>query len=522
MQNGFHRNANIVTQSPPPTEAARHALPSRLIHDLLTPLNQIIGYSEMLIEQAREQGQTDFVSDLQKTHAAGKRLLSLIHDNFLSFHLPDTRAAIVAPSEEYPAQIEQEPAAEAFTQAPATGAIPGFVLVVDDVENNRDVLSRRLKRQGYAVATAENGREALEKLRTETFDLVLLDIMMPEIDGYKVLQRLKADEALRHIPVIMISALSELDSVVRCIGMGAEDYLPKPFNPTLLGARIGACLEKKRARDRETHLFQQLQESHERMQELVTALNTRNSEMGIWRAAQEADLAVARTTQQAIVASALPRLDGWQMETVYTPLIQVGGDVYGWRQLDHGSWLFWLADATGHGIAAALFTTLVALLFNHASTETQTAHGILTRVNAEFYSVLRGRSFMTACCAVIEGDGRLSFAGAGHPPLLIRRREGVIEALPSLSALIGIDPAVEIGETVTTLASDDVALLYTDGLYSLKSTGGERLSRNTLTEAFAQIGGSADFFPQLIAQLVQRSSAQGFDDDLAAIALRRA
>ena len=134
----------------------------------------------------------------------------------------------------------------------------------------------------------------------------------------------------------------------------------------------------------------------------------------------------------------------------------------------------------------------------------------------------RGRSFMTACCAVIGGDGRLSFAGAGHPPLLVRRREGVIEALPSLGGLIGINPAVEIGETVTTLASGDVALLYTDGLYSLKSTGGARLSRNTLTEVFAQIGESADFFPQLIAQLVQRSSAQVFDDDLAAIALRRA
>ena len=91
MRNGFHRNANIVTQSPPPPEATRHALPSRLIHDLLTPLNQIIGYSEMLIEQAREQGQTDLISDLQKTHAAGKRLLSLIHDNFFPFHFPDTK-----------------------------------------------------------------------------------------------------------------------------------------------------------------------------------------------------------------------------------------------------------------------------------------------------------------------------------------------------------------------------------------------------------------------------------------------
>jgi CheY-like chemotaxis protein len=121
------------------------------------------------------------------------------------------------------------------------------LLVVDDIEANRDVLSRRLKSQGHAVATAKNGRQALEILRAANFDVVLLDIMMPEMNGYEMLQRLKADETLRHIPVIMMSSLSELDSAVRCIEMGAEDYLLKPFNPTLLKTRIGACLGKKQA-----------------------------------------------------------------------------------------------------------------------------------------------------------------------------------------------------------------------------------------------------------------------------------
>jgi phosphoserine phosphatase RsbU/P len=487
----------VAESQPSASEASGYAVPARLIHDLRTPLHHILGYSEMLIEQAQEQGYVDFVADLKRTHAAGRQLLELITDNFHSLPSPETRAAIMAPT------VPETSSADAAVD----GAPQGFVLVVDDVENNRDVLSRRLKRQGYSVATAQNGREALERLQAETFDLVLLDIMMPELDGYDVLRRLKAEETLRHIPVIMISALSELDSVVRCIGMGAEDYLPKPFNPTLLKARIGACLEKKRARDRE--------------QELAAALQARNNEMAIWRKAQEADLAVARTTQQAIVTSPLPALDGWQVETMYKPLIQVGGDVYGWRQLDQGSWLFWLADATGHGIAAALFTTLVALLFNHASTRTRTAHGILTLVNSEFYTVLRGRSFMTACCAVINSDGRLSFAGAGHPPLLIRRRGGAIEAVQSQSSLIGIEPVAEIGENVTTLASGDIALLYTDGMYSLKSTSGKRLTSRALTNEFARIDGSADFLPRLVSQLVQQTSLQGFDDDLAAIALRR-
>jgi phosphoserine phosphatase RsbU/P len=487
----------------PITDPAGHALPAGLIHDLRTPLNQIIGYSEMLIEQAQEQGRDGFVPDLQKTHAAGKRLLALMDEHFRP--MPDTAAARDTVDDEA-GELRDSPVIGHHSD-PASGTAQGFVLVVDDVEANRDVLSRRLERQGYTVATADNGRQALERLRADAFDLVLLDIMMPEMDGYEVLRRVKADEALRHIPVIMISALSELDSVVRCIGMGAEDYLPKPFNPTPLKARIGACLEKKRAHDRETQLFAELE--------------IRNAEMARWRAAQEADLAIARTTQQGIVTSALPQSDGWQVETVYTPLIQVGGDVYGWRQLDRGVWLFWLADATGHGIAAALFTTLVALLFNNASAASMTAHGILTRVNAEFCSVVRGHSFMTACCAVIEADGRLTFAGAGHPPLLIRRHDGTVEALKSRNTLMGIDQTAEIAETATTLAPGDVALLYTDGLHSLKENDGERFTSQAVADALARIDGSADLLPRLIAQLVEQSGPEVFDDDLAAITLRR-
>jgi class 3 adenylate cyclase len=124
------------------------------------------------------------------------------------------------------------------------------ILVVDDNEDNLYTLTQRLRREGYrSLTTAPDGRQALELLRAQPFDLVLLDVMMPELNGYQVLEALKADERLRHVPVIMISAVDELESVIRCIELGAADYLPKPFNPTLLRARIGACLEKKGLHD---------------------------------------------------------------------------------------------------------------------------------------------------------------------------------------------------------------------------------------------------------------------------------
>jgi adenylate cyclase len=131
----------------------------------------------------------------------------------------------------------------------------GKILIADDNRVNRLLLGRGLEQQGHTVVFAEHGREALELLRKDDFDLLLLDVLMPELDGYEVLAELKHDLHLREIPVIMTSSLDELDSVVKCVEMGAEDYLNKPINPVLLNARIGASLEKKRLRDQQRELI---------------------------------------------------------------------------------------------------------------------------------------------------------------------------------------------------------------------------------------------------------------------------
>ena len=132
---------------------------------------------------------------------------------------------------------------------------PGHLLVVDDNKVNRILLARSLEQQGHVVETAENGKAGLEMLRNKPYDLVLLDIEMPEMDGFQVLEACLNDADLRNIPIIMTSSMDELDSVVKCIELGAEDYLNKPVNPVLLRARINASLEKKRLRDEQRKLF---------------------------------------------------------------------------------------------------------------------------------------------------------------------------------------------------------------------------------------------------------------------------
>jgi signal transduction histidine kinase len=149
-----------------------------------------------------------------------------------------------------------------------TAETKGRVLVVDDDLLNRIKLSTNLEEAGYSVALAKDGAEALEAMRTEPYDTMLLDLMMPVMDGFEVLQHVAADSSLQHIPIIVVSAEEDLESVVRCIEMGAADHLPKPFNPTVLRARVGACVGKKRSHDREVALFNELQQRYRELEDL--------------------------------------------------------------------------------------------------------------------------------------------------------------------------------------------------------------------------------------------------------------
>ena len=236
-----------------------------LRHDLRNPIGQVLGYGEMVLDDLRDLDRPDLVADIEKIHAAAKRLLALVDERLNA----DALGLAGTPP---PAPIQPSPAAS-IPSLPTSGAQAeseesGLLLVVDDNEENRDVLARRLQKQGHWAVTASGGREALEALADQPFDLVLLDIMMPDMDGYQVLSRIKSDPKTQRLPVIMISALDETDSVVRCIEMGAADYLPKPFNPTLLRARVGSSLREKRARDRELRYTAELAESYRRLQDL--------------------------------------------------------------------------------------------------------------------------------------------------------------------------------------------------------------------------------------------------------------
>ncbi len=282
---------NVSTKNNVETKL-QHADLAELRHNLRTPINHIIGYSELLIEDASSAGNSIVLDPLRHIHSAAKAALADINDT-LSNRESVERSVLDALSEKTQPRVERVhslirtieksepnrvpkewredleriydaassllPLLNGSTSAAAPersyssggnqSSAGARLLVVDDSAANRNMLARRLRRQGYSVEEARSGQEALDRVAAENFDLVLLDLMMPVMDGFEVLARMKQDRRMRTVPVVMISALDEIDSVVRAIEMGAEDYLLKPSDPVLLRARIGALLEKKHLRD---------------------------------------------------------------------------------------------------------------------------------------------------------------------------------------------------------------------------------------------------------------------------------
>jgi adenylate cyclase len=240
----------------PLVEAERDAL--RLLrHELRTPLTHILGYCELWLQDAETFFLDGFLDDLRELHELGQQMLVRLDEIVLSLERGSC------------ARLERETEPAFALPSPRPNEETGAILVVDDDAYNRDLLSRLLRRDGHTVACAADADQAMNLIASHLFDLILLDIHLPDRDGVEALTAIKADERYRHLPVIVISAFDEMDLAVRCIECGAEDYLPKPFNPILLKARVNAGLEKKRLRDREVLFVQQIQQEKKRSDELL-------------------------------------------------------------------------------------------------------------------------------------------------------------------------------------------------------------------------------------------------------------
>jgi phosphoserine phosphatase RsbU/P len=379
------------------------------------------------------------------------------------------------------------------------------ILVVDDDAISRKILAQLLASAGHDSRECEDGAKALQLIHAKPPSLLLLDFDMPGLNGAEVLRRLRSDPdpAVAQIPAIMLTGHGSEESEVSCLQAGADDFVTKPINAAVLLARI------------ETQL---------RLRSMRRQLERQNDELEEWRRNLERDLEAARLTQQSLIPQKAPLLPGWQVATCYRPVIQVGGDIYGWLPMKDGRILFWIADGTGHGAAAALLTTLAKLLFHHGGVEHDAPTTVMERVNSDFRSTFGARSFMTAMCVALDpASGHASVVGAGHPPLLVIRDNGATESIASIAPPLGLIEHPEFTETVIGFEAGDAFLLYTDGLFGSAKGERRRLTPQRLEKMLDHSAPSAEaLLKGILTQVVPDNAGDALPDDMAALAVRRA
>jgi phosphoserine phosphatase RsbU/P len=378
------------------------------------------------------------------------------------------------------------------------------ILIVDDDALSRKILAQVLTSAGYNCQVCGDGAEALKIIHSKPPSLLLLDFDMPGPNGAEVLRQLRSDQhqAVAHVPTIMLTGHGSEESEVSCLQAGADDFVTKPVNAAVLRARI------------ETQL---------RLRSMRRQLEKQNDELERWRRDLERDLAAARLTQQSLIPQKPLVLPGWDVAARYRPVIQVGGDIYGWLRMKDGRILFWIADGSGHGAAAALLTTLAKLLFHHGSVEHDGPASVMEAVNDDFRSIFGGRSFMTAMCVALNHTtGGARAVGAGHPPLLIVRNDGATESIASVAPPLGLVEHPEFVETALDFEPGDAFLLYTDGLF-----GSPKNERNRLTPQQLQkmLDHSAPTAEVLLERILERAMPNNpeklLSDDVTALSVRR-
>jgi sigma-B regulation protein RsbU (phosphoserine phosphatase) len=442
-------------------------------------------------------------------HTARRKIGAEGKDAFL----PDTESLLEAANaiverfeEELGSRSGDSPAGQgprfdgvALPPAPQSGRI----LVVDDELINRELLSRHLERQGHLVCQAPGGKEALALLREAPFDIVILDVMMPGMNGYQLLERIKSDEKLGDLYVIVISALEDTESIARCIQLGAEDYLPRNFEPVILKARIESCLEKKSLRAKEELYVAAVLETERRLR---------------------AELQEGAAYVRGLLP---PRIDreGLKTDWLFVPSLSLGGDVFGYHAIEGGRLAIYLIDVSGHGIEAALFSvTLMNLLKSQVlpSTDFGDPASVLRRLNESFRMEEQNNLYFTAWYGVWEpASGELRYASAGSPPAVLVSPEGEVTRLETGGPAVGIDSGSSYEAKSSRPRRGSRLSLFSDGIYEVRTREGGILGLDAFIGLLASSvpRGKRLDLSSLLRLVRSLSADERFDDDVSIVEL---
>lgn len=386
------------------------------------------------------------------------------------------------------------------------------ILIVDDEPFNIDFLEQELEELNYATFAASNGLEALNQVSKESPDLILLDIMMPVMDGFEVLKRLKDNPGTRDIPVIIISANNDLKGVVKGIELGAEDYLPKPFEPTLLHARISACLVKKQLLDLQKKYLKSLEREFE----------------------------IAHEIQMGFLPAELPILEGWEVAAYFKAAREVAGDYYDAFLLPNGNLFCTVGDVCGKGIGAALFMTLFRSLVRATATYSFSYQTTTQSVFSAGEILKHVVSFTNKYVTETHGDestfstlfvgifdilsGNLTYINCGNEPPLLLRKDKIIIPLNSTGPVVGVFPEANFLIAETTMSCGDLLLVFTDGIPDALDEDGISFGKDQIYKLLDENELPPSLFLRKITELLLQftNNTNQFDDITLVVVKRNA
>ncbi len=327
-----------------------------------------------------------------------------------------------------------------------TGKDNPTILVVDDDRTNVKALETLLKKEGYRTLGASNGVEAIDIARARIPDLVLLDVMMPEMDGFAACKSLQQDAGTTDIPILFLSALDDVDSKVRAFEAGAVDYISKPFQKAEILARVRLHLKLSISYRATIH------EQATRLQELHSA-------------------------QQAILLSPAD-MPAARFGVSYSPMHEAGGDFYDVLAVSDNAFGYFVADMSGHGLGASFTTPAIRVLLREHASPIYTPAETMKRINGVLHTMMSDGDHVTACYAKLNRARRqLQIVGAGHPPLVYVSSTGQAEALMSTGDVLGAFASICLEPVIKSVASGDRLFMYSDGL--IERCGAVKQSRDT-------------------------------------------
>jgi sigma-B regulation protein RsbU (phosphoserine phosphatase) len=483
------RDASLEYFSDQPQAGLSLEAPPALERRIYGLLYDIIGLVQTLKRGFSEGQEERFLPDTEKILGAANGIVEIFE-----LHLESNPAIVVE---------GENPSSSAYLEAvdlpPASRK--ASILVVDDSEPNRSMLARHLERQGHEVSQAADGVEGLAALKRSSFDILIVDVMMPGMNGHQLLERVKADPALKAVDVIVISSIDDSRTIARCIELGAEDFLPRDFEPIILRARIEACLERRSLRAKEELYLRAVHETARLLDE------------GLSEGAEYV---------RGLLPPRLKR-PGLSSDWLFIPSRALGGDVFGYHPLSSRRMAIFLLDVSGHGIGAALYSvTLMNLLKNQAlaGTDFSDPASVLRRLNESFQMESQNNLYFTAWYGVWdERRDELTWSSAGGPPAVLLLPDGRVERLSGSGMAVGLDLSAEYSNGTVSLPRGGRLYLFSDGIYEVRTKEGPVLGLDAFINILTGLSGSScSRGLATVADMVQGLARRGrFEDDVSLV-----